>query len=298
MRILRAAVFELFDAIRSRRAIVLILLFLAVSLLGMNGAISALGKMEDQLAEVLSVERVDGKSGVVSAALWKSKPFQRMVRHAVGDSLIYDDLVGRHPAELLYAWLVFLCVPLLTILVSSNRVANDIRSGAVKYMIVRVTRLEWTLGKYLGTALLMLVGLLLGALAAWCTAAFRLSGADLPALFPAMLMWSVKAWFLSLAWLGVSLGVSHFFKSGAKADAVAAGAFILLSVAPPILRHVLSGSVSGKFLCLVRLFPSALTDGLWRASFAPVACAAVSLAALGLLYLSAGFAFFNVRDAR
>ena len=112
MRIVRAALFELAGAMRTKRALVLILLYLAASLLWMNGAISALGKMEDQLADVLQVERVPGKSGVVSAALWKSKPFQRIVRGAVGDSLVYDDLVGRHPVELLYAWIVFLAVPL------------------------------------------------------------------------------------------------------------------------------------------------------------------------------------------
>ena len=55
MRTLRAAFFELAGAMRTKRALVLILLYLAASLLGMNGAISALGKMEDQLAEVLQV---------------------------------------------------------------------------------------------------------------------------------------------------------------------------------------------------------------------------------------------------
>ena len=220
MRTIRVALFELAAAVRTRRAIVLVALYLAASLLGMSGAITALGKMEDRLAEILQVEKVEGKSGVVSAALWKSKPFQQLVRSAVGDSLIYDDIVGKHPAELIYAWIVFLAVPLLTVLVATRRVAEEVKSGAAKYMLLRVTRLEWTLGKYLGIALLMLVGLLIGAVAAWIVAAFRLSGADIPALLPAMLLWSVKAWFLSLAWLGLALGVSHLFKSGAKADAV------------------------------------------------------------------------------
>ena len=298
MRTIRVALFELAAAVRTRRAIVLVALYLAWSLLGMSGAITALGKMEDRLAEILQVEKVEGKSGVVSAALWKSKPFQQLVRSVVGDSLVYDDIVGKHPAELIYAWIVFLAVPLLTVLVATRRVAEEVKSGAAKYMLLRVTRLEWTLGKYLGIALLMLVGLLIGAVAAWIVAAFRLSGADIPALLPAMIVWSVKAWFLSLAWLGLALGVSHLFKSGAKADAVAILLMIAFSVVPAILKGFGSAWLGGKLLVLVRLFPSSVDAALWRSSFLPVAASATWLVMLGLLYLSVGHAVFARRDVR
>ena len=298
MRTIRVALFELAAAVRTRRAIVLVALYLAWSLLGMSAAITALGKMEDRLAEILQVEKVEGKSGVVSAALWKAKPFQQLVRSVVDDSLIYDDIVGKHPAELIYAWIVFLAVPLLTVLVATRRVAEEVKSGAAKYMLLRVTRLEWTLGKYFGIALLMLVGLLIGAVAAWIVAAFRLSGADIPALLPAMLLWSVKAWFLSLAWLGLALGVSHLFKSGAKADAVAILLMIAFSVVPAILKDFGSAWLGGKLLVLVRLFPSSVDAALWRSSFLPVAASATWLVMLGLLYLSVGHAVFARRDVR
>ena len=298
MRTIRVALFELAAAVRTRRAIVLVALYLAWSLLGMSAAITALGKMEDRLAEILQVEKVEGKSGVVSAALWKAKPFQQLVRSVVDDSLIYDDIVGKHPAELIYAWIVFLAVPLLTVLVATRRVAEEVKSGAAKYMLLRVTRLEWTLGKYLGIALMMLAGLLVGAIAAWIVAAFRLSGADIPALLPAMIVWSVKAWFLSLAWLGLALGVSHLFKSGAKADAVAILLMIAFSVVPAILKDFGSAWLGGKLLVLVRLFPSSVDAALWRSSFLPVAASATWLVMLGLLYLSVGHAVFARRDVR
>ena len=186
----------------------------------------------------------------------------------------------------------------MTVLVATRRVAEEVKSGAAKYMLLRVTRLEWTLGKYLGIALLMLVGLLIGAVAAWIVAAFRLSGADIPALLPAMLLWSVKAWFLSLAWLGLALGVSHLFKSGAKADAVAILLMIAFSVVPAILKGFGSAWLGGKLLVLVRLFPSSVDDALWRSSFMPVAASATWLVMLGLLYLSIGHAVFARRDVR
>ena len=296
--VLEMARFELAAALRTKRAIALVAIYLVTSLFGMSGAITALGKMEAQLANILQVEAVDGKSGVVSAALWKSKPFQRLARGVVGDSLVYDDIVGKHPAELIYAWIVFMAVPFLAVLASCRRVADDVKSGAAKYVLLRVTRLQWTLGKFLGQAFLILAGLVVGAVGAWCVAAFRLSGADIPALLPAMLLWSLKAWFLSLAWLGLALGVSHLFKSGAKADAVAILLMIAFSVVPAILKGFGSAWLGGKLLVIVRLFPSSVDDALWRSSFMPVAASATWLVMLGLLYLSIGHAVFARRDVR
>ena len=298
MKSLRMALFELSAAVRTRRALVLVVLYLATSLLGMSGAISALGKMEEQLADILHVERVEGRSGVVSAALWKSKPFQRLARGVVGDSPVYDDIVGKHPAELIYAWIVFLAVPFLSVLVASRRVADDVKSGAAKYVLQRGTRLEWTLGKYIGQALLMLVGLLLGAFAAWGVAVWRLSGADLPALLPAMVVWSLKAWFLSLAWLGIALGISHLFKSGSKADLASVAALVAFAVLPRVLAAYADSPVWSHLQVLSRVFPSTIEDSLWRASFLPVADAALWLVFVGLFWLSIGHAVFAGRDVR
>ena len=281
-RLWQATVAELASALRSRRAVVVLVLYLAASLLCMNGAISVLGKMETQLAEVLQLPKDDAKSGVVSATLWRSEHFQRIVKGAVGDSPVYDDICGRHPAELLYAFFAFMYIPLLTILISANRVADDLRSGSVRYMITRVTRLEWSFGKYLGLSLLLAAGLLVGALAAWGVAAFRLAGTGATELLLPMLEWSGKAWFVSLAWLGLSLGVSHFF-----------------AIIPKALGFMASrGGVCEKLLFLDRLFPGVLEDGLWRSSFLPVASSAVWLVMVGLMYFSAGYARFAKGDAR
>lgn len=297
-RIFRSALFELSSAVRTRRAIVLMLIYLALSLLVMNGAITALGKMETHLAEIMQVDSAGGRSGTVSAALWKSKSFQRLVRGMIDDTLVYDDICGRHPAELVYAYAVFLLVPLLTVMLCADKIAVEMKSGSVKYMLMRLTRAEWTLGKYFGNALLILCGLLAGALVAWAVAAFRLGGADVPALLPAMMLWSVKAWFLSLAWLGLALGVSHCFRSSSLATGVAGIAMVLFAIIPSMISFFADGPVWGRLTVLVRLFPSSVDGALWRASFLPVAASAVWLAMLGLFYLSLGYARFARRDVR
>lgn len=294
-RIWRSAVCEVGSAIRTRRALVVLVLYLAASLLTMYTSISLLGKMEKQLAETLQLPSGgSGKSGVVSTTLWKSKPFQRMVKAVVNDDLVYQDVSGLHPAELIYACFAFFYVPILTILIGANRVADDLHSGAVRYMITRVTRFEWSLGKYFGNALLMLPAMLAGALAAWIVAAIRLSGADTFSLLPPMAVWALKGWLLSLAYLGIALGISHLTHSGAKATAFGVIALVVCFALPKIISHYFPSIAETANL----LFPATLEHSLWRASFLPVACSAAWLLSLGLTYLTAGYAFFARRDAR
>ena len=113
-----------------------------------------------------------------------------MTRAAIGNDLVFNDIKGRHPVELVYAWFVFLCAPLLVVLVAGNRVADDLRSGAVRYAIVRCTRTEWSLGKYFGQALMLACGLTASAAGAWIVALCRL--ADAGPLLPAMFDWGAR----------------------------------------------------------------------------------------------------------
>ena len=216
-QIWRVACYEWFGALCSRRAVVVMLLYLAAAVCGMNWSISLLGKIETELTQMLQLP-VSEQSGVVSTVIWKSIPFQKMVQAMVRDELVYRDIVGRHPAELIFAWFSFFNSPLLVVLVSANRIADDLHSGAVRYMIMRVPRACWTLGKLVGQALLVAVAFVVSALGAYLVAWIRLRGVpDAPHLFFPMLDWSLRAWVYSFAYLGLTLGLSHLTRSGSKA---------------------------------------------------------------------------------
>ena len=282
--VVQTALCEWENALRSRRALVLLLLYLAAAVLCMNGTISALGKMEAELVRVLRLPD-SGQTGVVSETLWKSKAFRNMVATAVDDRLVFEDISQRHPVELLYAWFAFLCAPILVVLVSGTRVADDLRTGVARYMLVRVTRLEWSLGKYAGQALMIACALAVSAVGAWCVALCRLPTETAARLFTAMLGWGASAWFYSLAWLGLALGLSHLTRSGMRATAFG----ILAIGACSVLPH---------FFPSIELFvPSGARRGLWRTSFTPQAVSAFHLVTLGLVYLMAGAAVFARRDA-
>ena len=296
-RIWLTALAEWRGAIRSRRALVLLVLYLACAVLCMYGTISILGKMETELASLLQLPD-GGQTGVVSETLWKSEPFRRLVRAVVGDSLVFEDLLTHHPVDLLYAWFAFLFAPMLVVLVSGGRVAEERSSGAVRYMLMRVTRLEWSFGKYVGQAMLLACAIAASALGAWCVMLCRLPSASAVGLLSPLLFWGAKAWVYSLSWLGLSLGLSHLTRTSSKAVALGLLCVGLLSAMPGILG-LLVGNLGWPqvLLHLETIAPAYAEHALWRSSPVALAAAAFHLVSLGLAYLMAGAAVFARRDA-
>ena len=296
-RIWLTALVEWRGALRSRRVLVIFALYMATAVLCMYGTISVLGKMESELSRLLMLP-AGGPAGIVSETLWKSESFRRMVRSAVGDSLVFESLLARHPIELIYAWFAFLLAPMLVVLVSGGRVAVDRCTGAVRYMLLRETRLEWSVGKYFGQALLIACALLASALGAWVVVLCRLPPSTSTGLLLPMLGWVSKVWVYSLAWLGVALGVSHLTRAPGKAVASGLLFMFLFAVLPGSLGLLVKFCNCPQAIHhLEALVPSYAENALWRSSPTAIAGASFHLVTLGFLYLMAGAAVFSRRDA-
>lgn len=295
-RIGRVAVTEWGLALRSRRALVVTLLFLAVSCLVMYCTISIFAALEREVVTALRLPP-SATTGAVSMALWKSPIFVRIMDHFAGNSLVFADIRGRHPILLAYAMFLFQIVPLLTLLVSASRVADDVRNGTARYWLVRVTRTEWSLGKFFGEALMLAAAMGVGALAAWGVVLCRLPAADGLRTLPGIVDWTVRAWMYAIAWLGLFLGLSHVVKSGGKAMALG-----ILSLLGAAAWSLMLENASGLSDCLSGLthldvlVPEASWPLLWRRSPSAVLQGAVQLAALAFLYLALGAAIFRRRD--
>ena len=295
-RVWRVAVTELQASVRDRRAAVMALLFVAVAALVMYWTISAFAAMERELLTTLKLP-VSDNTGSVTMTLWKSRGFSNVIEHMTGGSLVFADIRGRHPLLLAYAMFIFQIAPLLTLIVSASRLAADVRSGAARYWLVRVTRTEWSLGKFFGEAMMLAVAMLAGAVAAWCVAAARLTGTDGLGLLPGILDWTARAWMYAFAWLGLFCGMSHVAKSGGKATALAILAMMGAAALPKALENLAAAGPAFAWAeHLDALVPSAAWPLLWRRSVPSVFQGAVHLAALGFLYLSLGAMVFRRRD--
>ena len=295
-RIVRVAVADIGTSLRSRRAIVMILLFAAVSALVAYALVSSFAAIEREVVAALGLPAADNPCAV-SATLWKSKPFMRFASGVAGGNLVFADIIGRHPLVLSYAFFMFSTVAILTLLVSAPKIADEVRSGAARYWLLRTTRGEWSIGKFLGETLLVAVSLSAGSLSAWGVVAFRLPGSTGAVLLPDFLDWTVRAAVYAFAWLGIFIGISHVARSGGKAVAFSILAMIALSVWPITLGNIAEAC---PFLSFVRgldvLAPHSAMSLMWRRTPAALIRGVVHLGAISFLYAGIGAALFRRRD--
>lgn len=295
-RTVQVAQAEVRLSLRNRRAMVMTLLFVAVAALVMYGTISAFAAMERELLAALKLPAADGVCSVTTA-LWKSKSFENIIGHLVGGGLVFADIRGRHPLLLAYAMFIFQIAPLLTLIVSSPRIAADLRSGAARYWLARVTRNEWSLGKFFGEAVMLAVAMFVGGLAAWGVAVYRLPGMDGVRLLPGVLDWTARAWMHAFAWLGMFCGVSHLARSGGKATALSILAMMGAAAWPTMLSNLVPETGFWTWLShLDALVPSGAAALMWRRSPSALVWGVAHLAALSFLFLSFGCWAFGRRD--
>ncbi len=286
--------FELADAIRSRRAAVVLLLYLAAAILSTNAFITALQKLEVQLGEILQTG--SSTPGALADALWKSARFRHMISALVGDRTVAESLMSVPPIALLFGFLAFFYTPFFVLLTATPRVAGDVWTGAARFVLFRTSRSAWVLGKVLGQAALVLLALTLSAAGAWCLARFRLEGMDGMAAARGMAIMAGKAWIFSLPFLGLAIGISQSVRSPNTANALGFLAWLGTGVLALTAKHFAGDGLRAGWDLVLMLVPQGHQLDLWRMDFASVASASVFLAALGAAYLAAGFAVFSRRD--
>lgn len=296
VRVWRVAVMDWAISLRSRRAVVVLVLFAAVSGLVMYGVVSGFAALEEQVVETLRLPPSE-TPGSVTMTLWRSKPFVRVVEHLLDNSLVFADIKGQHPLLLAYAFFLFQIVAVLTLMISSSRVADDVRSGAVRYWLIRVTRTEWSLGKFVGETLTVAVAMIVGSLVAWGVLLARLPGGDVTWLLPGLLGWALRAWVVAVFWLGLFLGVSHLVKSGGKAMMLGVLAMVLVPAWPTLLSVLIDRLSLPEAVRMLDVFsPGSAIDLLWRKSPSALFQGVVHLVALAGFYLALGAAVFRRRD--
>lgn len=287
--------YELQDALRSKRFILVLALYMLGAGVACFGLITALHRVEVELATALGLTASESP-GAVADALWQSVTFRRMVRQLVGNAQVAEELLTIPPVALIYGWLAFTFTPLLVMLSAPARIVEDVASGYARFSLVRATRTEWCLGKYLGQALEIIVPLILSAMSAWVVARFRLfSMAGTDVVF-AMFIYGWKVWVYCLAFLGLALGISQVCRSPNQATAIALLVWAVLGMVRGIGTWVSSAGWTRVFSGITYLAPSAQRLDLWRTSPSYVFPAIVYVLALGAVYFTLGHMYFLRRD--
>ena len=154
--ILLIARFDLIAALRSRRVVSVMLLYL----------IGSLGGTAIFYKVISSMQRSIGSYEQWAKTLASNESFFKLVTQWVGDETVAKTLLNTPPLALFFGWLAISFIPFIVILNSSDAISSEIKSGSVRFAIFRVTRLSWVLGKLSSETALMTISLIVAAVGA------------------------------------------------------------------------------------------------------------------------------------
>ncbi len=285
---------ELSESIRTKRAILLIILTCGIMVGGTLMFIKLIESVETQLVSALALDA--GPSGSATTTLWRSPFFREVLTQMVGDKDIAQSLLQFTPLGLYFGWLSMMLAPWLVALTSSERIAEEIWSGAARFVLCRTTRFAWVIGKYFGQALQLLVALMLCIVASWLAGYFRFQSFEGAATFRDMLLLAPKAWILGLAYLGLVSGISMFCKTPGVARVLGLIGFLVVVALYQICRHFAADGWRRIFDAIQIVLPPYHHFDLLRPDWGHALPATIFLIALGLSYLVIGYTYLAKRD--
>lgn len=287
--------FDLYESLRSRKAIALILLYVVIAVGGTAIFASIVNKIFEQLSENLGQEL----GPEMIDKLLDSKPVLELVTKLAGnDEALARELLTIPPLALFYGWLTTTFMPLVVVLSSADAVSSEVVSGSARFALFRVDRLGWALGKLLGQTLLMVVGIAVGALACYGIGVLALDhiAAGKTAWWLARM--SFRGTFYGFAYLGIAMCASQLVRSNAAARALAIGLAFIASVLGAVFSApALRAKAPAVIDAIHQLFPNAHSIALYRPELAGRLLGTGALVAIGLAWFSLGYWRFQGRDA-
>lgn len=286
---------ELLETVRSKRVLVVALLYLGGAVAGTLLFVEFLKSVEETLSEGLGVA-APVTPGALSQSLFKSRQFLTLLTSWVGDREFAEQLVTMPPLSLFYGWMSLTFLPLMIILTAAETVSSELGTGSVRFQLLRVDRLTYSLGKLLGQTLLMLGSVVAGAGLVWLAGSFAMSNFDGVSHATWLLRLSLRAGCYGFAYVGLVVGLSHLTRSVPASRAIALLALVMLALVSSLLSALSTWGDSSWAESLSIVLPSSHKLSLLRPSLSHRLPAMVILIALGAVFFAAGFAYRRRRD--
>jgi len=291
---------ELSDAVHSYRAIVTLALFMLVSLGCSYMFIDVLQDIETELNETVEENIPFIEPATVTETFWNSKMAKRILTRMLGgDERMAESLMPVPPLALFFAFSAYLIIPMMVIIISSNRIAEEVSSASVRYVLFRVDRCTWCAGKYAGQAIMLLLAILASSFGAWLVGVSRLNAFDWFNNGYYLTIYSFNIWIYSLAYLGLALGISQLTRSPIVATVLGMVGLILVFMISSIARFFerVAGEEWAHFWSNVRFFtPQGNVVKLWNPDPIIFMQGVVALLALSMAFFFLGHLFFARRD--
>ncbi|MEN0062891.1 MAG: ABC transporter permease subunit [Myxococcota bacterium] len=221
--VLLIARFEVLRAIRTWRALALVVL---VSVAMGGGAYlftRFIGLMENQLATQLGVARTR-VPGAMLQELVTSDSYRDVVTQVFGDPAMQEWILQLHPAALFYFGLATLVLPFFAATASAESLSIDVQSRAIRFEALRTSRLDLVAGRFLGQASILTFAVIVAAATALIVTALSMRVAQPVSLMIDVLRFSLRAWVFGMPFVGLGIAASQLTSSPAWARVLAIGA--------------------------------------------------------------------------
>jgi hypothetical protein len=288
--------FEVLRAIRTWRALALLVVY-AIAAGGATWMFTrAIGELENALAVQLGVGTTQ-VPGTMLAELVESEYWLRALTVLTGDPALAREWVDVPPLAVFGLWFGFLVVPFFAASAAAECVAIDVQSRAIRWEAQRTGRLELILGRFVGQLALTTIATSLAMVVVWAVGMLGMVGNEPVPLAAWLASFLPRVWAFGVPFAALGAGVSQLTTSPAWARVLAlagtAGSWVAYGVGVSYgLGRSAYAVVADVYLPLL---PQAWLRGLWEPGpgwwVSAVACGSLGAAALVV-----GFVRFSQRD--
>lgn len=282
---LLVARFELLRAVRTWRALAMILLYVIASAGGAWVFIEILAEMENAIADQLMVPHTRWPGGMTDQ-LRNSENLLKMLEFLVGDASTVQALADVPLLAIWQLWEGLILVPFLAATAAAEAVAVDVASRALRFELLRTGRPELVAGRFLGQTVLSVVATLASLVVVWAMGMSLMVEQDPVALARGLLEMGTRAIVFSLPFAGLGIAASCLTASSNWARVLAlagtAGSWVVYGYLVTRTTGVAASIADG----VLPLLPQAWLGDLWRPGggvvLATFVCVALAMTAVGV----------------
>ncbi len=293
--VLLIAQFELFRAVRTWRAVALVLLYAVATIGAAYLFANMVGLAEKAMAESLGVAATE-VPGAMMDDLLASESFQEVLTAMVGSSDVAERLMSVPLAAIFHLWLGFLIVPFFAASASAESIAIDMNNRAIRFEALRTSRMALVLGRFAGQLTLTGFASAVSALAMWGTVLYMMVVPEPVALLGWLGWYTVRTWCFAVPFVGFGVACSQWTTSAAWARVMAiggtAGSWVLYGIAQVMIEEDWMPVVGDL---VIQVLPQGWIRGMWDPGMGWIASCAVCVG-LGLTSLLLGYVRFARRD--
>ena len=275
--------FDLLESLRTRRALVLVLLYILIAATASGIYVNVVRAIQDTMETAATAAQAGEQLDML-----KDEGYRSLLLFVAGGDQTLATHLATYPAMvLIFTWVSLAFLPWFIALTSYDQIAGDLHLRTIRYAALRTTRAAYVAGKLAAQAVIVAGVAALGTLPVIVIGAIYLPGFDLLATIGSLISTLPITLVCALGFLGIVSLASQLCRTPGTARAAAMGLLLLVYV-------LASQSTIGPFFALFS--PWHWKPGLFHPDI-PTRLLSVA-ACLGLCfgYTALGYLRFRRRD--